>query len=63
MKIVKNVFKLTGCSPISKPAIDNLIALCTVDGSSVHRVKIDYEYARTWGEDNKVIIWTRKDTK
>lgn len=63
MKIVKNVFKFRGPNLISKSVIDNLIDMCTVDGSSVHKVRIDYEYARAWGEDNKVIIWTRKGTK
>ena len=63
MKIVKNVFNTQGHSVISKPALEELIGMCTLDGSTVHRIKLNYVHLRAWGTDNKTIIWTKKEDK
>ena len=45
----------------TKHLIDNLIEICTVDGSVVDRIKIDYEYIRFTGKDLVITIWTKKE--
>ena len=61
MKIIKHVFNTQGHGVISKPALEELISMCTLDGSTVHRIKLNYVHLRTCGTDNKIIIWTKKE--
>lgn len=63
MKIIKNVFKPQGHGVISRPALEELISMCTLDGSTVHRIKLSYTHLRACGPDNKIIIWTKKEDK
>ena len=63
MSIVKNVFKTQGHGVISRPALEELISMCTLDGSTVHRIKLNYVHLRPFGTDNKIIIWTKKEDK
>lgn len=61
MKIIKHVFNTQGHGVISKPSLEELISMCTLDGSTIHRIKLNYSHLRPWGTDNKIIIWTKKE--
>ena len=61
MKIVKNVFKTQGVGVLGMDALKELVAQCTLDGSTVHRIKRDYRSCRLSGPDNITIIWTKKE--
>lgn len=61
MKIIKNVFKTQGSGVMSTESLKELVAQCTLDGSTVHRIKRDYSYCRLSGPDNITIIWTKKE--
>ena len=63
MKIIKNVFKTEGCGPLGPAALAELITTCTMDGSTVYRIKKNYKYCRLFGPDNITIIWTKKEDK
>jgi hypothetical protein len=55
---MKHKFKF-GCEP-TKHLIDRLVEMCTVDGSVVDKIKIDYSRLRGLGNDLVVTIWTKK---
>lgn len=55
---MKHVFK-TPHYPMTT-IINDLIDICTADGSVVSDIKVDYEYGRLCGADTKIIIWTKK---
>lgn len=63
MKIVKNVFKTEGYGVLGSAALAELINTCTMDGSTVYRIKRNYKYCRLFGPDNITIIWTKKEDK
>lgn len=63
MKIVKNVFKTQDGGVIGMDALKELVAQCTLDGSTVHRIKRNYCQYRFSGPDNITIIWTKKEDK
>ena len=46
----------------SKALIDRLIEICTVDGSRVEKISINYVWIRNiFGNDLIVKIWTKKE--
>jgi hypothetical protein len=60
-KIVKNVFKTYGSGVLGMDALKELVAQCTLDGSTVYRIKRNYHSCRSLGPDNITIIWTKKE--
>ena len=56
---MKHKFKFSG-EP-TKHLIDRLVEMCTVDGSVVDKIKIDYSYIRLTNKDLLVTIWTKKE--
>lgn len=58
---MKHKFKFRG-EP-TKHLIDSLVEMCTVDGSVVDRIKIDYAYIRVTNRDLLITIWTKKGIK
>ena len=45
----------------TKQLIDRLVEMCTVDGSVVDKIKIDYTHIRPINRDLLVTIWTKKE--
>lgn len=56
---MKHEFKFS-CEP-TKHLIDRLVEMCTVDGSVVDKIKINYHWVRFNGRDLLITIWTKKE--
>lgn len=54
---MKHKFKFC-CEP-TKHLIDRLVEMCTVDGSVVDRIKINYVWVRVTDKDLVITIWTK----
>ena len=62
MKIQKNVFSF-GTEFPSSELVESCIKACTKDGSIVIRQRVSYKYGSGFGNDTKIIIWTKKEIK